>query len=385
MKVGVIHHSLNAAGGADRLCLKTIEALKEAGHRVVLATVEPTDWKRVKHIMGEVTQPDEETSLLRFKLEMFGIYMRLLTSFSALKLRKHCDITVNTHGDVLPVKADVMYMHYPMFALLKEVPVSTKYSESAFWRAYFTPYEAIQGILVRKFLKGLILTNSNFSRRAIKKYAGKDSVVVYPPVDIKKFVSIALKNNKRENLVVSCGRYSAEKNYEFILKVAEKLREKAKFIIVGTVSGRVSRDYYEKLSRIKREKHLKSVELLKNVPFRNLLELYGKAKVYLHAMKYEHFGISVVEAMAAGMVPVVHRSGGPWEDILKAKQGIHGFSYTNADEAAEIIKKIVEDEKLVREITSKNMHYVHAFSSESFKKNILKQIESLRVRTDALY
>jgi len=381
MKVGVIHHSLNAAGGADRLCLKTIEALKEAGHRVVLATVEPTDWKRVKHIMGEVTQPDEETSLLRFKLEMFGIYMRLLTSFPALKLRKHCDITVNTHGDALPVKADVMYMHYPMFALLKEVPVSTKYSESAFWRAYSTPYEAIQGILVRKFLEGLILTNSNFSRRAIKKYTGKDSVVVYPPVDIKKFVSIALKNNKRENLVVSCGRYSAEKNYEFILKIAEKLRGKAKFIIIGTVSGRVSRDYYEKLSRIKREKQLGNVELLRNIPFRNLLELYGKAKIYLHAMKYEHFGISVVEAMAAGMVPVVHRSGGPWEDILRAKQGVHGFSYANVNEAVEIIGNLMENDGLVKEITSRNISYVHNFSSESFKKNILNEIERFKLIT----
>ena len=377
MKVGVIHHSLNAAGGADRLCLKTIEALKEAGHEVVLATVEPTNWKRVERILGKVVKPDKETSLLPFKLELFGIYMRLLTSFSALKLRKKCDLLINTHGDALPVKADIIYMHYPMFALLKDNPVSTKYSESIFWRAYFAPYEIIQEIIAQKFLEGLILTNSNFSRKAIKKYTGKDSVVVYPPVDIKTF-AIATKSEERENLIVSCGRYSAEKNYEFVLEVAEKLREKAKFIIIGSVSGRVSRDYYEKLSQIKRKKKLDNVELLRNVSFGDLLRIYGKAKIYLHAMKYEHFGISVVEAMAAGMVPVVHRSGGSWEDILEAKQGVHGFSYTTLDEAVGIIKKIISDVDLSKEITSRNTEYIYKFSSEAYKRRFLRSIKSLR-------
>jgi len=377
MRIGVIHHSLNVAGGGERLCLKTIEALKEAGHEVVLATVEPTNWKRVERILGKVVKPDKETSLLPFKLELFGIYMRLLTSFSALKLRKKCDLLINTHGDALPVKADIIYMHYPMFALLKDNPVSTKYSESIFWRAYFAPYEMIQGIIAQKFLEGLILTNSNFSRKAIKKYTGKDSVVVYPPVDIKTF-AIATKSEKRENLIVSCGRYSAEKNYEFVLKVAEKLREKAKFIIIGSVSGRVSRDYYEKLSQIKRKKKLDNVELLRNVSFGDLLRIYGKAKIYLHAMKYEHFGISVVEAMAAGMVPVVHRSGGSWEDILEAKQGVHGFSYTTLDEAVGIIKKIISDVDLSKEITSRNTEYIYKFSSEAYKRRFLRSIKSLR-------
>lgn len=375
-----MHHSLNIAGGGERLCLKTIEALKEAGHEVVLATIEPTYWKRLERILGKVVKPDQEISLLPFKLESFGIYMRLLTSFSALKLKRECDLIINTHGDVLPVRTDIIYMHYPMFALLKDESVSTKYSESIFWRAYFAPYEVIQRIIAKKFLGGLILTNSNFSRKAIKKYAGKDSIVVYPPVDIEPFIPVS-KNERKENLVVSCGRYSTEKRYEFVLKVAEILREKARFIIIGTISGRVSRSYYKKLNKIKREKKLDNVEILQNVPFKNLLQIYGRAKIYLHAMKYEHFGISVVEAMAAGMVPVVHRSGGTWEDILEEKQGVHGFSYLTANEAAEIIEEVISNDTLFKEISSRNRDYVHRFSSESYKRNFLSKIEGLFFRT----
>jgi len=377
MKIGVIHNSLNPAGGGERLCLKTIEALKEAGYKVVLATVEPTDWRKVERIIGEVTKPDSEVSLLKFKIQMFGIYMRLLTSFLASKLRKQCDIILNTHGDVLPIEADIVYMHYPAFALLEENPVNMKYSSSLFWRAYFIPYERTQRFLVKGFLNSLILTNSIFSKKAIRKYTGKNAIIVYPPVDVENF-AYAAKSDMRENLVVSCGRYSPEKNYEFILEVAEKLKDRPiRFIIVGSLSGRTSREYYKKLEKIRRAKKLKNVELLKNLDLSGLIELYGKAKIYLHAMIDEHFGISVVEAMAAGLVPVVHRSGGPWEDILKAQQGKHGFSYLTKKGAAQTIEDLIENEHARKEIVSRNMRYTYVFSSESYKKKILSIIEKL--------
>jgi len=376
MKVGIIHNSLNSTGGGERLCLETIKSLKEAGYEVILATVEPTDWSRVERIIGEITKPDRGVSLFRMRMRMFGIYMRLLTSFLASKLRKRCDIVLNTHGDVLPIEADIVYMHYPTFALLKENPVNVKYSSSLFWRAYFIPYEGIQRFLVKRFLKSLILTNSKFSKKAIKKYTGKDATIVYPPVDVETF-AYAAKSDAREDLVISCGRYSPEKNYEFILEVAERLKDKPiRFIIVGASSGKISKEYYEKLERIRRAKRLKNVELLRDLDFSKLLALYGKAKIYLHAMRYEHFGISIVEAMAAGLVPIVHRSGGPWEDILKAQQGTHGFSYSTADEAAQTIEDLMENEHARKEIVSRNMGYTYTFSSESYKKKILSIIEN---------
>jgi len=376
MKVGIIHNSLNPTGGGERLCLETIKSLKEAGYKVALATIEPTDWRKVERIIGEITKPDMEISLLNFKTRMFGIYMRLLTSFLASKLRKRCDIILNTHGDILPIEADIIYMHYPTFALLKENPVNMKYSSSLFWRAYFIPYEGVQRFLIKRFLNSLILTNSIFSKKAIRKYTGKDAIIIHPPVDVETF-AYAAKKDVREDLVISCGRYSPEKNYEFILEVAEKLKNKPiRFMIVGASSGRVSRKYYEKLERIRRAKKLKNVELLRDLDFSKLLALYGKAKVYLHAMRYEHFGISIVEAMAAGLVPVVHRSGGPWEDILKAQQGRYGFSYLTIEEAAQTIEDLIENEHARKEIVSRNMGYTYMFSSEYYKKKILSIIEN---------
>lgn len=376
MKVGILHNSLNSTGGGERLCLETVEALKEAGHKVVLATVEPTDWIKVKRIMGRTAKPDEERSLLGFRLRMFGIYTRLLTTFLVSKLKKQCDIVINTHGDVLPVSADIVYMHYPTFALLKESPINIKYSESLFWRFYFIPYEAIQNFFIKNFFGGTVLTNSTFSSRAIKRHTGRNAIIVYPPVDTEKF-STATRKNQRENTVVSCGRYTPEKNYEFVLKVAEKLKLKARFMIVGASSGRISTKYYEKLSKAKAKEGLWNVELVRDAPLNLLLNIYGKAKVYLHTMKNEHFGISVVEAMAAGLIPVVHRSGGPWEDILEAKQGVHGFSYISLDEVISAVEEMMGNENLRRNLVETNSRYVDRFSSESFKKKILDIVEQL--------
>lgn len=53
-----------------------------------------------------------------------------------------------------------------------------------------------------------------------------------------------------------------------------------------------------------------------NVSFSSLVEFLQRAHVGLHTMANEHFGIGVVELMAAGVITIAHRSGGPLEDIV---------------------------------------------------------------------
>jgi len=46
------------------------------------------------------------------------------------------------------------------------------------------------------------------------------------------------------------------------------------------------------------------------------MSLFEQAKVAIHTMREEHFGITIVEMMAAGMVTIAHASGGPLRDII---------------------------------------------------------------------
>lgn len=87
--------------------------------------------------------------------------------------------------------------------------------------------------------------------------------------------------------------------------------------------------------------------------------------------------MSVVEAMAAGCVPVVPRCGGPWFDILEGKQGFYGFSYGNVMEAADIVKTLLKDENLRCEVAARARERAKVFDSSVFERNILKIVEKV--------
>lgn len=58
------------------------------------------------------------------------------------------------------------------------------------------------------------------------------------------------------------------------------------------------------------------VEIIVNVPFSQLETWLARATIGLHTMWNEHFGISIVEMMAAGLIVIAHNSGGPMMDIV---------------------------------------------------------------------
>jgi alpha-1,2-mannosyltransferase len=59
-----------------------------------------------------------------------------------------------------------------------------------------------------------------------------------------------------------------------------------------------------------------NVHIYTNTSYEMLLYCLNRAEIGLHTMWNEHFGISVVEMMAVGLVVVAHDSGGPKSDIL---------------------------------------------------------------------
>nr|MDO8044130.1 glycosyltransferase [Candidatus Baldrarchaeota archaeon] len=368
MRIGVIHHSLNSTGGGERVCLSLIKALKNKGFDVVLATTEKTEWDVVEKRLG-CRVDVEEVSFLPFRLRMFGIYQRLLTGFLTPALKRSVDIIINTHGDMIFGFADITYMHYPVIALKYEKPeVYVKYRQNIFWRSYFAPYEVMQKTLLKMFLKNsLILTNSKYSARAIRKYLRRNSFIIYPPVDVEFFRTNLDK--KENNLVLSVGRYTPEKRYELIPLIAKECKD-AEFVVVGSVSLKAE-PYYQKVKSLVEKYGCKNVKLLRNIPLEELKELYARASIYLHLMAGEHFGISVVEAMSAGCVPLVHRSGGPWLDIVD--QGKYGFAYGNVKECC---KKINELTKMdLSSMRKKIQKRSQDFSEEKFQEKIIKIIE----------
>jgi len=372
MRALVLHNTLNSIGGGERLCLHTIRALKDIGFEVWLGVVEQTNWAKVRKIMGINVSVDREYFIMG-NIKMFGLYQRLLSAYHIMKLKSKVDIIINTYGDLLPLPTDLVYMHFPTLALVRKEPWMkyVKYTKSAFWRAYFAPYELIQSMLKIIAKYSIVLTNSTFSARVISKYFNKHALVIYPPVEIADYISVS-RNDDREEAVVSIGRMSPEKNWHLIPYIAAKMPH-VRFYLIGSIRGFRAKQYYDKIVYLKNKLNVKNLEIIPNAPHAVKLKVLSKSKVYLHLYPYEHFGIAVVEAMAAGLVPVVHMSGGQWLDIVeKGKYGV-GYSSLEPKYIANALFKALN--AWSKHVKDKVIEKAKTFSDSFFRRKISRIVK----------
>jgi len=372
LRIALVHDSLNPCGGAEKLSLAIARALKEMGHHVDIYVLEKTHWDRVERLtLYNRLFIDEEHTLPPFKC-LPTIYSRLVHWFGRDILGYHVikrhsyDLVIATKQILIPIFVDMLYMHFPDFLPgFDYLYYPERYLYNPYLRIYSRPLElatrALLSLFKRLDYKPLILTNSRFSKAIIRRKLGVKAVVLYPPVDVERYLPLS-RHRERDNVVVTIGRLEPMKNLDIVLEVAKEARE-AKFIILGTGH---SSNYYATLVKKVRVYGLEGrVKILLNVSEEQKIEVLKRAKVYLHPTKYEHFGIAVVEAMAAGLVPAVHKSGGPWIDIIE--HGKYGLGYKNINELIEEVNYLLSNHDAWFNFASKGPRKAKQYSNELFK------------------
>ncbi len=188
----------------------------------------------------------------------------------------------------------------------------------------------------------VVMTNSSWTQSHIQKLWGplrqrrrqtNPIAVVYPPVAVRELeqeveVSEA-SEKKREKILLYIAQFRPEKNHQLILQAfAEFLKsgsetaKGAKLVLVGSVRDDHDSKRVYQLRLLVNELHIvNSVEFHLDVPWPKILEWLRKASVGVNGMWNEHFGIGVVEYQAAGLISVVHNSGGPKLDIVTEIDG----------------------------------------------------------------
>ncbi|NAZ32286.1 MAG: glycosyltransferase [Acidilobus sp.] len=124
-----------------------------------------------------------------------------------------------------------------------------------------------------------------------------------------------------------------------------------------------------------RAERLRNFHLETDVPRRRILELMSQASIYLHPPHAEHFGIAIAEAAAAGLVPVVYRDGGGWTDI--ASRVDQGLGYTSVEEAAHIVRSLLNDAERLKALSARAREVAKGFSYENFKIRLNEVIKEL--------
>jgi glycosyltransferase involved in cell wall biosynthesis len=120
--------------------------------------------------------------------------------------------------------------------------------------------------------------------------------------------------------------------------------------------------YYQELKNMIADYNLSDyVSLQTNISFSKLIELMQLAKVYFHPRIDEHFGISIVEAMTSGLVPIVSNIGGHTE-FVPYKYHFHTLSHA-ADLIALAFEATNSERLAISNSTTKfsNANYIRSF------------------------
>ena len=357
MHIGIIHGFVGGGGGTEKTLHAIIDALENSPYIVTLYTFSKPklNLKKIKI-----------KTILPITIRFFGLYQRIMES-KLIEKAKDEDILIQVSGGLgtplVPNQKIIVYCHND-FSNDLENP-STKYT--GVWSFYYKFYHK----MMKHFLKNLsnpqifLISNSEFVHNSIKSNYAKDSKIIYPPVNISEF-SIQSKQIQ----IVSIGRFSEEKNFKFGVEVMSQID--SPYYIIGNTKTKSNIFYYEKLeSKIKQFNLESKVKLLKNIDRNDLITYLNDSKVYFHCSN-ETFGISVVESIAAGCIPIVPNSSAHKETVPFAELR---YNENDLDDAKNKVERAINGEfdHLLKPLQDS----IKKFSTQQFQQSFLSLIEGL--------
>ncbi|KAL0359156.1 UNVERIFIED_CONTAM: GDP-Man:Man(3)GlcNAc(2)-PP-Dol alpha-1,2-mannosyltransferase [Sesamum angustifolium] len=256
------------------------------------------------------------------------------------------------------------YTHYPTISLDMLSRVQTRSSmynndamiaKSVFFSqckaVYYKLFSLMYGIVGS--CAHVAMVNSSWTQSHIQKLWGISARIklVYPPCDTSGLQELPLERSMNPAKVISVAQFRPEKAHSLQLEafaVAIKDMEaglpRPKLQFVGSCRNEADKKRLQCLRDHARELNVDSdVEFHENVPYSELVRLLGGAAAGIHSMTDEHFGISVVEYMASGAIPIAHNSAGPKMDIVLPEEGKQtGFLAQNVQEYADAILRIIK-------------------------------------------
>ncbi|KAJ6676524.1 GDP-MAN:MAN(3)GLCNAC(2)-PP-DOL ALPHA-12-MANNOSYLTRANSFERASE [Salix viminalis] len=198
----------------------------------------------------------------------------------------------------------------------------------------------------------LAMVNSSWTQSHIEKLWKIPNRImrVYPPCDTSGLQVLPLERPAKTPIFISVAQFRPEKAHPLQLEAFSVAIKKLDadmprplFQFVGSCRNKFDEDRLQKLQDKAVELKIDGdVQFYKNVMYRDLVKLLGGSVAGLHSMVDEHFGISVVEYMAAGAIPIAHNSAGPKMDIVLEEDGQQtGFLAQNVEEYADAILKVL--------------------------------------------
>ncbi|KZT12185.1 glycosyltransferase family 4 protein [Laetiporus sulphureus 93-53] len=211
--------------------------------------------------------------------------------------------------------------------------------------------------------------------------SSKSALIVYPPCDTREMAKFPLEGRRR--VVLSVAQFRPEKDHPAQLRAFHQLLQShpeyghpgnahVQLVLLGGSRNAEDAARVESLRVLAKELAIEEhVQFVVNASYAEMLHWLSIASIGLSTMVDEHFGINVVEFMAAGVIPVTHASGGPLNDIVIPFEGKPtGFHATSPDAFAEALNTVLtmppEEDIAMR--TRARTWAVQRFSEGEFEK-----------------
>ncbi|KAL1502851.1 hypothetical protein ABEB36_007932 [Hypothenemus hampei] len=428
--VGIFHPYANAGGGGEKVLWVALRALIERYPQAIFyiytgdVEYSPLEIRRKVKSLLNVDISSERVKLIyltRRKLveaktypifTLFGQFLgSVLLGFEAIS-KINPDIFIETTGFTftLPLFKYLggcktgCYVHYPVITkeMLRRVQSrrSTYNNRNLISKSATLTYTKLVYYHFLAWLYCLAgycsdstLVNSTFTLENLQILWNTPMTLVYPPCEVEHLKKIPRDKKKPSKIrILSLAQFRPEKDHPLQLQALYELREiiqdhifeNVTLVLCGSCRNQEDAERVKDLQDLSKHLSLENnVEFKVNFSYENLIEEFQKAYIGIHTMLDEHFGISIVEQMAAGLIMVAHRSGGPLLDIIETSEGSRlGFLANTSEEFAHTLKWIVEaQEEEVDEIRQRATASCDRFSVKKFEEDFLRAIEPLFKRS----
>lgn len=357
MKIALVHDYLNEFGGAERVLSALSEIYPQAPIYTAFYKKGSPAWERFKDKDVRVSWAHH----LPFFASKLHSPLRFLASliwgsfdFSKFDVIIGSSSWYVTKGFKKGKRTiEICYCHTPPRWLYG---YKTSIELQKYWPVRI--YAAVVGHFMRMYdfisaqkVNYFIANSKNVAER-IKKFYRRDSIVIYPPVELPKTGEV-----KKGNYYLVTSRIVGGKGLDLAVKAAVKLGIKLK--IAGKPAGYYLE--YKKLTQLAK----KNVEFLGYVTDEELAKLYKGAKAFLALATDEDFGITPVEAQLSGTPVIAFRGGGYKESVIEGKTGIF-FDEPTVESLIGAIRKFEKTRLSPEDCISQ----AKKFSKERFERQI---------------
>jgi len=365
VKVAIVHYWLvNMRGGE-----KVIEALLEMFPQADIFT-HVYNPKAMSSLINSHRVFTSRINRLPFAKKLYQLYMPLMPKALLDFNLQEYDLVISSESGPAkgvvpnPDAYHICYCHTPMRYLWD------------MYHEYFENSSALSRFYMKKLIPNLrlwdvtsanlvdcFIANSNYVAKRIIRYYNRQPVIVFPPVNIEKYISV---ERKPEDFYLFFGQVTGYKRADIAIDAC--IKSGRKLVVAG--SGAKKKD-------IKKNEKSKFVRYIGRVSDNEAAVLFSQAKALLYP-GIEDFGIVPVEAQAAGCPVIAYRSGGAVETVKENVTGV--FFDEQTPESLINAMDFFEKNKVTYNNRELFNNHVQRFSKKSFIERVYRVIEERKRR-----